>query len=75
MPEEVAEAERGREPSELAAPGSGGAGVACGEGVPVPEDECGASESHEEEVVGGEAGEVWHLQWTQQHQRWGPRGT
>jgi len=74
VPQEVAEAERGREPSEFAATGSGGAGVACGEGVPVPEDERGPSEPHEEEVVGGEAGEVWHLQWTQQ-QRWNPGGT
>lgn len=58
MPEEVAQAERGREPSEFAAAGSDGAGIACGERVPVPEDERGSSEPHEEEVVGGEAGEV-----------------
>jgi len=74
VPEEVAEAERGGEPSEFTAAGSDGAGIACGEGVPVPEDERGPSEPHEEEIVGGEACEVWHLQWTHQ-QRCEPRGT
>lgn len=62
MPQEDSEAYCGREPYGLASPGGFRAGVACGEGVPERENEWWPQDPTQEEIMGGQVGQVWHVQ-------------